>query len=55
MTTGPGFFRGRSLGMLLLCLFLIVYGILGFVEIHYAGLILSILALAAGIVLLFLG
>ena len=54
---GPGLFRGRSLGMLLLCLYLIVVGLLQLTNIRFAAedIVLGLLALAAGLVLLFLG
>jgi hypothetical protein len=41
-----------NLGMLLLAIFLIVFGVTGFMTIQYSGVILAILAIVAGVLLL---
>jgi hypothetical protein len=46
------FKRGRQIAPLLLAIWLIAYGVSGFVAIPYAGPILSILAIAAGVLIL---
>lgn len=45
--------NNRSLGVILLCVFLIVYGVLAVTNIEFAlsGAILGLLALAAGILI----
>ncbi len=42
----------RNIGMLLLAIFLIVYGLAYFLHVGSVGLILAILAIAAGIFIL---
>ncbi len=44
--------RNKKLGPLLLCVFLIAYGVAAFVPIPYAGYIVGGLAIAAGVLLL---
>ena len=54
MTARPNPLAGRSIGFLLLCFFLIVYGILRVTNIHFAGdgVIEGALAILSGILLL---
>lgn len=54
MTTRPNPFTGRSIGFLLLCFFLIVFGILTVTNFHFAfdGVIEGLLAGLAGLLLL---
>jgi hypothetical protein len=42
----------KNLGMILLAIFLIVYGLLQFVSFNHSGVVLAVLAIAAGILIL---
>ena len=42
----------KNLGMMLLAVWLIAYGLLHFISFSHAGLILAVLAVVAGIVIL---
>jgi len=42
----------KNLGMVLLAIWLIVYGVLYFVSFSHAGLVLAVLGIAAGILIL---
>ena len=42
----------KNLGMVLLAIWLIVYGVLNFVSFSHSGLVLAVLGIAAGILIL---
>jgi len=42
----------KNLGTMLLAIWLIVYGLLQFVSFNHSGLVLAVLAIAAGILIL---
>jgi hypothetical protein len=46
------FFNRRKWGILLLAVWLIVFGVLSFVHIEYSGLISAALAIVAGVLIL---